>query len=78
MNPRHVLEGLDELSIDNLKFGRITKEAMAFAVDKALCQLNFDLLHLGSDDCTPSNRILADELNDLLEAARQLEKENEK
>lgn len=37
--PEHVLEGLDELSVENLKCGRITKEAMRFAARRADLEL---------------------------------------
>lgn len=81
LNPyekKHLLDGLDELSVENLKAGRITRTAMAYAVLKTGATAGnayfFDRGRLGG--CmggSESDRMLADTLNDMLEAAKPSE-----
>jgi len=73
---KYTLEGLDKLDIDNLNSGRLTKEAMRLAANRArkLCNFN-DLNNLGRncEFASREDRILADEINDMFEAARQFD-----
>jgi hypothetical protein len=76
----HVLDGLDQLSIENLQAGRITGSAMAYAVLKCGATISvFSRERLGG--CmggNESDRFLADVLNDMFEAARFKKEEAEK
>jgi len=69
---KHILDGLDPLSIENLQAGRITISAMAHAVryaEKGNC--NFARENLGGViGGSSSDLVLADVLNDMFEAAR--------
>lgn len=58
--------GLDELDIENLALGRITRAAMKYAMRQV------------PKDSLDYEMYLADELNDLLEAARIVFKEEQK
>jgi hypothetical protein len=69
----HMLDDLDQLSTENLQAGRITRSAMAYAVRYAKKHDNglFTCENLGG--CMGGNaadRILADVLNDMFEAAK--------
>lgn len=67
----HVLRNLDELDIDNLVAGRFTKDAINEAFKRLKTQSNFDVKYLGVGAiASVSDRVLADELNDMLEAAK--------
>lgn len=78
MNPyekKHTLDGLDALSIENLQAGRITVSAMAFAVKACVKYYrDFNISCLGGAlGGSSSDRMLADMLNDMLEAAKPSE-----
>ena len=60
----HYFRGLSELDVDNLKCGRITRQAMAEVQTRA----NMALMKANYLD---ENMLMADELNDMLEAARK-------
>lgn len=66
------LEGLSELDVDNLVAGRFTKEAVQLVVLRLRTVSYFHLDTLGKNSSFASNadRMLADELNDILRAAR--------
>jgi hypothetical protein len=75
------LEGLDELSIENLKATppRITRAAMHLACQQATRQLAFDTDHIGIPGriSTRSEMLIADALNDMIFAAQAIHwKEN--
>ena len=75
----HMLDSLDQLSVENLQAGRITCSAMAHAVRYAVKSDNFGRGSLGGcmgGSC--SDRILADILNDMFEAAKFKMEEAEK
>lgn len=69
---KHVLRDLDDLDIDNLIAGRFTKDAINVAVRRI--RKNYDISDVfGSSQIASGNeRILADELNDMLEAAKMI------
>lgn len=59
----HYFRGLSELDIDNLKCGRITRQTMGVVFDRANAILKQNRYH-------DIDMLMADELNDMLEAAR--------
>jgi hypothetical protein len=70
----YTLDGLDKMSIDNLKGGRLTAEALHFALKKAFNDPNFSV---GDINCNGryhhySEVILAEAINDILVAGRSL------
>lgn len=70
MNP---LRNLDELSIENLKAGRITRQAMHEAAFRLTANLSNGFKVGGHGQLSSTKEMeLADELNDMLEAARGL------
>ena len=78
MDPRkeYSLRDLDELDIDNLIAGRFTKDTINIAIRRLKKQQGFDTEYLGVGMiASVADRVLADELNDMLEAARHLYKE---
>lgn len=59
----HYFRGLSELDVDNLKCGRITRQTMGQAMARAAFQLK---------NCRQDfNMLLADELNDMLDASKK-------
>lgn len=60
----HYFRGLSEIDIDNLKCGRITRQTMGEVRDRVRAALRRNCYH-------DSDMLLADELNDMLEAARK-------
>jgi hypothetical protein len=60
----HYFRGLSELDVDNLKCGRITRQTMG----EARRRVREALKSNGGHD---PDMLLADELNDMLEAARK-------
>jgi len=69
---KYELRDLDDLDIDNLKAGRITKDAMNVAVRRLRKKSGFDSNYLGVGmAASVADRILADELNDMLKAAKK-------
>lgn len=66
---------LDELSEANLKAGRITRDAMALAMVRAKLDRSFVPENVGCSDTmsTVSDMILADVLNDMFTAAKDVE-----
>lgn len=76
----HMLDGLDQLSIENLQAGRITCSAMAYAVQRCGAE-NKDFLREKLGGCMgggTSDRLLADMLNDMFGAARFLKEKTER
>lgn len=76
----YALRNLDELDFDNLVAGRFTKEALHEALIRVRGLHNYDPeeLHHSGGFANTSERVLADELNDMLEAARHCHKHNYK
>jgi predicted nucleic acid-binding Zn-ribbon protein len=76
----HMLDGLDQLSIENLQAGRITCSATAHAVRYAeKSYVNFAREKLGGTmGGSSSDRYLADVLNDMFEVAKFKMKEAER
>ena len=71
----YALRDLDDLDIDNLIAGRFTKEAMNTAIRRLKKQHDFDVQYLGVGMiASVADRVLADELNDMLEAAQYCHK----
>ena len=72
----HALRNLDQLSIDNLKCGRITRDAMHEAAARLLSRLpkGAEFIPIGSNGrlSTHEDMLLADELNEMLETAKEL------
>lgn len=67
----YTLRDLDDLDIDNLIAGRFTKDAINTAIKRLKKQHDFDVEYLGVGAiASVADRVLADELNDMLEAAR--------
>ena len=67
----YALRGLDELDFDNLVAGRITKDSMNEAIRRLHKTSGFDAQYLGVGMvASVADRMLADEINDMLEAAR--------
>lgn len=73
----HVLRNLSELDIENLQCGRITAQTMHEAAGR-LIPIYANSIHVGSrgELYTTEERRLADELNDMLEAARKMREAN--
>lgn len=59
----HYFRGLSELDIDNLRAGRITRQTMDAVQTRVYAVLKVNPYH-------DANMLMADELNDMLEAAR--------
>ena len=68
----YALRGLDKTSIENLALGRITRMALSQAARRARQRPEFVIEGVGAclSISTIEDMILADELNDMLEAAR--------
>jgi hypothetical protein len=70
---KHHLRDLRPIDVDNLKCGRITNIALLEAIRRSRQNANFTLGGLDTlTIATISHCILADELNDMLEAASAL------
>lgn len=69
---KHYLRDLREIDIDNLKCGRITNFAMLVAFNRLLPLESFEAEKLNAVRSMPiyAHMYLADELNDMLEAAK--------
>lgn len=69
---KHILEGLDELSVDNLMCNppRITNYAMAFAVKAVTKRHKIDFNEVNMPDM--GMLYLAEQLNDMIMAAKCL------
>ena len=63
---RHHLRNLSEIDVSNLRAGRITRQAMRRALNRAHGRQGIDPHPQTGLDCI----VLADTLNDMLEAAR--------
>ena len=63
---RHHLRNLSEIDVSNLRAGRITRHVMNCALDRAHGQAGIHPHPESGFDCV----VLADTLNDMLEAAR--------
>jgi len=65
---------LDELSVDNLRSGKLTRQAMAIAVLIARKNPNFCVTDLGLNECiaTHSDRILSEVLNEMFNYANNI------
>jgi len=76
---KHALRDLDEMSIENLALGRITRTAMCEAVWRVRKHPAFAIGELGSLHkwSSYSDMILADALNEMLEGAREWKKGKE-
>lgn len=73
----HVLRNLSELDIENLMCGRITAQTMHEAAGRLLSKYAEAIPIGGKGDLyTIHDRELADELNDMLEAARKMREAN--
>jgi hypothetical protein len=72
LRAKDMVDELDQLSIDNLRCGRITKEAMQFAM-RELSKINPSALenYIPAGLCCKTDYQLADILNDMLEAGRE-------
>jgi len=66
---QHALRDLSPLDIENAAAGRITKDAMHTAARRLIS----DVMHIGGYGtmATDNDMWLADELNDILQAARE-------
>ena len=67
---REMFKYLDEISIDNLKAGRISREAMSYAFNQAKKTGGFSSKGLGKE--SHSDMFLADILNDMFSAAKMI------
>jgi len=71
--PEHTFRELSQLDIDNLRAGRITRDTIHEAAKRVRKSIGRDL-ELGTGlFSTEDERMLADELNDMLRLAKELD-----
>lgn len=72
---KYALRDLDGLDIDNLIAGRFTKDVINVTIRRLKKHHSFNIEHLGTGMiASVSDRILADELNDMFNAAQYYQK----